>query len=163
METKLINLYDEAELKKLRARRRAWLAAFGVIAALTLALCIIFLAKAGKARSIELLIKAIAASIAGGWAALTVRIFAVEPLSRAEKHVNAILAGETETHAGAFDVGEKPVILRRGVALYRVYAGDGSGLSLWEKKKLLFPASRAERVQTVNGFITAYEVKNENG
>ncbi len=165
MDTQLIKLYDEEELIRLKAKKRAWIAVLMIVALAALALCALFMARAVRLRSPAQLLSSIASAVAGGWICLTIRIFAADELAAEVKHAQAMLSGmgSAEVFEGAFTLAEKPIRIRRGVALRRVSVTGGSAaLSLWERNVKRFPAGKVRRVHAVNGFIAAYEVENEN-
>lgn len=162
MGTKLVKLYDERELASFKRRRLVWIVLAAAAALAALVLCIFFMKKAVAMRSPAQLLRAVIASVAGGWMVLTLRIFAIDELSRGIKHIKAMLdEGSEETVVrGGFSAAKKPLRIKRGVALRRVSA-ENETLSLWERKVKRFPSEKAVAVRCVNGFITAYEVEDE--
>ena len=165
MDTQLIKLYDEEELIRLKAKKRAWIAVLMIVALAALAFCAFFMARAVRLRSPAQLLRSIASAVAGGWICLTIRIFAADELAAEVKHAQAMLSGmgSAEVFEGAFTLAEKPLRIKRGAALRRVSCtGGNTPLSIWEKNVKRFPAERVVRVHAVNGLIAAYEVEDEN-
>ena len=166
MEKRLIKLYDESELGLAKKKRAAAHVIACVIAAVTLAFCIVCVIKAGKTYSTKLLITAITGSVIGSWIVLSLRIFLIDPLESAVKHLITMLTEESEQTEGVFELKPKVYDIKKGVSLLRVSVLTNDGrqemLSLYEKKRKLFDAEKARRVYSVMGFICAYEVEYEN-
>ncbi|MBO4384062.1 MAG: hypothetical protein J5854_01410 [Clostridia bacterium] len=162
METRIIELYSAGEAADLKKKRIVWNAVSFLVLAITLSVCAVFCASAYRTETFEKLPYAIAASIAGSFVYLTLRIFVVSDIKAASDHVDAILKGEAETVTGRFTLTKERLFIKKGVAMTKVGVSGQeriSSLQIYDKKKKLFDAEKAVSVKVVFGFITAYEVE----
>lgn len=159
----MVELYGKTHIEALRKKTALWIAIAVGIGVLTLALCVVFCLCTRTANAERMLAYTIAASILGGWTTLTIRIFVIDELLYAKKHTEAMLAGPRERVTGTFTVTKERIRVKRGVAMRKVKADGAPGvasLQLYEKLVKHFPPSGVTAVETVYGFIVAYE---ENG
>lgn len=156
----MIELYQKNELEKLRCMLFFQIAILAAVAAITLTACIVICTKVSAYNSKELLYWCIGISTAGSWIALSIRIFGIDGTRSAIKHTAAMLEGERETVTGTFALTGERVRVRNGVSMIRVLCDSSERvgtLQLYEKKRERFNAQNTERVQTVYGFVVAYE------
>ncbi len=162
MDRKTAELYSKEELVSLRKKKLALVTVSAVTAALTLAVCVFLCTKATVYTSGRLLPAAIIISVIGGWTVLSIRIFGIDAVNAAAKHVSAILEGPRERICGRFELTDEKTVIKKGVPMFRVKCEGGPhDLHLYDKKAKLFD-ERADCVHTVYGFIAAYEVENED-
>lgn len=156
----MIELYQKNELEKLRCMLFFQIAILAAVAAITLTACIVICTKVSAYNSKELLYWCVGISTAGSWIALSIRIFGIDGTRSAIKHTAAMLEGERETVTGTFALTGERVRVRNGVSMIRVLCDSSERvgtLQLYEKKRKRFNAQNTERVQTVYGFVVAYE------
>jgi hypothetical protein len=160
MKRKMIELYQKNELEKLRRVLFFQIAMLAAVAAIALTACIVICTKVSAYNSKELLYWCVGISTAGSWIALSIRIFGIDGTRSAIKHTAAMLEGERETVTGTFALTGERVRVRNGVSMIRVLCDSSERvgtLQLYEKKRERFNAQNTERVQTVYGFVVAYE------
>lgn len=165
MKEKTVELYGETDVSAANRKAGVWTAAAAVIGALTLGFCLYCAFHARAEDAVTWYKRAAAASILGGWAVITIRIFAINNFKAAKKHIEAVLDGERERIDGSFEKTGEKTIIKNGVTLekIKVTGNDSVGfVSVYDKKASLFDDKKAASVYTVFGFITAYEVKDED-
>ena len=156
----MIELYQKNELDKLRYQLFIQIAVLAAVAVLTLASCIAICTRVSTYNSKELLYWCVGISIVGSWIALSIRIFGIDGTRSAIKHTAAMLEGERETVTGTFTLTDERVRVRNGVSLIRVLCDSPERvgtLQLYERKRERFNAQNTAKVQTVYGFVVAYE------
>jgi|GEM_PF-2396334 len=157
----IIELYSSEELHGVKRARRIVILLCAVVAAATLAYCILCCVKAQAGEYRAQLIRAVAASTLGGWFVIALRVFVIKRLNYAVKHITAMLSAERQRMEGAFTLAGKRVDIIGGVSIIPAVNAEGQRLSLYAKKLKLYDADKASAVYEALGFITAYEVKNE--
>lgn len=160
MERKMIELYQKNELENLRRKLFIQIALLAAVAVLTLAACIAICTKVSAYNAKELLYWCVGISTAGSWIALSIRIFGIDGTRAAIKHTETMLEGERETVTGTFALTNERVRIRNGVSLIRVHCDSPErvgALQLYDKKRERFKTQNAAMVQTVYGFVVAYE------
>jgi hypothetical protein len=161
MDKTVKELYKEEELAAYRAKKRLWNFASFAVLALALALCVSFCLRANVLNSSRMLIYCFITSAVGGWIFLTMHIFPLAKTRAAIKHIEAMLAGEREYHAGALRVTDERVFVKNGVPLVRVDS-DGGVLRVWSEKAEELKKAELKGVYCVYGIIAAYEEKHED-
>ncbi len=159
----MVELYGKANIEALRKKTARWIAMAVGIVVLTLALCVGFCVCTRTANAERMLAYTIVTSILGGWTALTIRIFVIDELIYARKHTEAMLTDPRERVSGTFTVTKERVRIKRGVTMRKVKVDGAPGvasLQLYEGLANRFPQTGVTAVETVYGFIVAYE---ENG
>ena len=157
-------LYLQSDIDRLRRQTALWIAAAGGVLVVTLALCIMFCVRTHTANAPAMLRNTILTSILGGWIALTLRIFVIDELCYAKKHTEAMLQGPRETVTGTFTRTDEHIRIRRGVSMQKIQAdteGRTLALQLYDGAAKRFPRTGVVRVETVYGFIVAYEVADD--
>ena len=159
-------LYSKKDIETLKKRMGVWIGAACAVGGAALFACVFLCAVAARAHSNLLLPIMICISTVGGWIVITLYRFVIVEYRNALKHVRAMLeGGETETVSGRFTLTKDRLFIKNGVAIVRVAVegeDSASSVRIYDKKKKLIPASFSGRAKTVYGFITAYEVSDDN-
>ncbi len=165
MENKTVWLYSENDLEAVLKKKKGCTFAALALACAGLIVCVFCAFHAKDADALNWFKIAAAVSLLAGWTVITLRVFVIEPLKAAEKHIRTMFGGEYEKVAGSFSLTGERIDIRKGVSMYRVCV-DGneaiSSMSIYEKKAKLFDAEKAALVYSVYGFIAGYEEQNED-
>ncbi len=159
-ETKITELYSEAEMARMRRRILCWQRFLTGLAAAALAACIgmILLTNTLNAQRMEL--TTVAVSTAAGWVELYCISFILVPARREMAHAAMLHTEERSSVAGEVILTEERVQIRNSITARRVEVRGESGTS-----RLLVCDSRATRLSslgaavlyTCHSYVAAYE------
>ena len=159
-------LYRREEPAALNKRRRAWLAAVGVIAAGALTACVIFCLCTRTANALRMELSAIGVFTLAGWVDIYLLTFHVAALRREELHARRMLDGPRETVCGRTTLAEGTIRIRRSIAVRtvtvhglererRLYVNAARAGAL---ERALQGSERSCELDVVSGYVAAFRV-----
>ena len=161
MGERVVELYGEAELQRLRRRVKGWTVGLWVLAAAALAACIAMIALTGTANAASMELAVIIVSTVVGWLVIYCGIFTVAAGRHELSHADMLAKEERTRITGTPVVTGQRVVIRRSITARRVEVqGDG------ETQRLLVCESRAKALEkagatalyAAHGYVAAYEV-----
>lgn len=161
MET-IHDLYSRQELKRLDIKRKCAARAAVMIAAATLAVCVLLCCLTDTANAAVMEKAAVAVSALGGWIVIYLVNHPVRELRWELGHAEMLLGGERETIEGVLTLSKQRMRIRGSIRFYDLRLQDGE-----ETRRGKVIASRAGvlraeegkrlRLYLVNGYAAAWE------
>ena len=157
----VIELYSDADLRRLRAQIRGWRVALGVLAAVTLAVCVALAAVTGTANAAHTEPAAVIVSTVLGWVILYCHIFVVTAKQRELTHAQMLREEERERVEGPVTVTKERLVIRKSITARRVEVRgeEGRRLLVCESRAGTLAQARATAVYAAHGYAAAYEVE----
>ena len=158
----IIELYSRQDLERLKKKtKRAGRAAL-LIAAATLAVCVLLCCLADR-HSLALMEKIVTAvSVLGGWTVIYLYHHLVKERRWELGHAQMLLEGERSVLEGVIEVSKERMRIRGSIRFFPIALTDGE-----ERRRSKVIAERAERLRAengkklrlyvVNGYVAAYE------
>ena len=161
---KKIELYSRDELGRLKRKNRRWTAALIAVSAAAVAVCagLCVLTTTGNAKTMER--AAITVFTLAGWFCLYCLRFVVLRGKAELTHGEMLLAGERSEMTGYLELAPETVQIRGSIAVRRVWVTDGRETrraSVNARKAALLPVGRQAALYLVNGYVAAYEVRDD--
>ena len=159
MKTKT-ELYTKDEPNKIGLSVKIWIVIAAVLGVLGAAACVAVCLITRQSNINRMYMTAVIVSVAVGWIIISIAHFRIDELRYKKQHVKAILEGEREKVDGSFSFTGERIMIKKGVNMFTVEARTGTGTKtvyLFEDKKARFPIDKAVSIDTVHGFIAAYE------
>lgn len=158
---RIVELYSDAELERLRKKIRTWSVAAAAVLAGGIIACTVMaaLTTTGNAERMEL--SAVATSVATGWVTIYCCYFAVGTARREYLHAVMLRTEERVRTEGDIKVTGERIAIRRSITARRVeIAGPegGARMLVTERKAAELGACGAVAVYSAHGYIAAYEV-----
>lgn len=161
MEPKIVELYDDGALARLRRRIRRRRGALWGLAAAALAVCVALIARTGTANAARMELAVICVSTIAGWIVIYGGIFTVAAARRELAHAGMLRREAREAVRGAVTVTGERVAIRKSITARRVeVAADGQTrrLLVCEARAAALAAAGASVLYTAHGYVAAYEV-----
>ncbi len=153
-------LFTDAELARLKRKRKSALTAAALIGGLALLCCVALCALARTENADRLALTAIAVSTVGGWAALSLLMFPAADAKCELRHAEMLRAGPEETLCGtfAFEPGVLRIIGSIRFRTLRLRTAEGERrVKVCASRAPKLPEGRALRLYIVNGYAAAWE------
>lgn len=161
MNKRIVELYDDAELTRLRQKIRRWCVIHALLAAAALAACLGMIARTGTANAARMEMAVIMVSTVAGWIVLYGQLLIVTPCRRELRHAEMLRGEERETVSGTLKVTDERVTIRRSITARRVEVRgdqDTRRVLVCETRASALAAVGAATLHTVHGYVAAYEV-----
>lgn len=161
MESRVVELYDDAAMARLERRIKRWRGLLWVLAALALGLCVGMIVRTGTANAARMELAVICVSTAAGWIAIYGGIFVVTAARRELAHAGMLRREARETARGAVTVTGERVVIRNSITVRWVeVSADGKirRLLVCESRAAALAAAGATALHAAHGYVAAYEV-----
>lgn len=157
---RIVELYGEAELQRLRRKVKGWRIALCSFALAALAACVVTAALTNTANAARMELAAVTVSIVAGWIVIYCGIF-VEAAGRHELEHAEMLGKEQRTRiVGTATVTDQRVVIRRSITARRVEVqGDGEvhRLLVCESRAKALANAETAALYVAHGYVAAYE------
>lgn len=164
MEECIVELYSDADLRRLKHKVKGWNIGLTVLSAAALAVCVVMAALTGTANAAQMELAVIIINIAVGWLVIYCSIFVAAAGRHELEHAKMLSAkkpGEERTRiAGIPVVTDQRIVIRRSITARRVEVhGDGEvyRLLVCESRAKALAKSRAIALYAIHGYVAAYE------
>lgn len=162
MSDKIVELYSDADMERMKERIKCWTVALCVLGAAALGVCVTLAALTNTLNAMRMELSAVAVSTVAGWIVIYFAVFKVAAGRREFRHADMLRSEERERVEGAVTVTPERFRIRKSVPVRRVEVRSADG----EVRRLLVCETRAgalERaktaaVYTAHGYAAAYEV-----
>lgn len=161
MESRIVELYDDAAMTRLKRRIRRWRALLWVLAVGALAVCVGLIGRTGTANAARMEWAVIGVSTVTGWIVIYGGIFVVTAARRELAHADMLRCEERQAVSGAVTVTSERVAIRNSITARRVEVNTGG-----QTRRLLVCETRADALAaagacvlyTAHSFVAAYGV-----
>ena len=161
METKIIELYTDADMERMGHHVRLWRRILLAVAAVGLSVCIALAASTDTLNAPRMELATVAVSTVAGWFVIYKWVFTLSPVRRELAHAQMLRSEERETVAGAVRLTDEQFRIRKSVPVRRVIVTQGE-----DEGRLLVCGSRAAALEKLDqavlyvchGYVAAYEV-----
>ena len=161
MESRIVELYDDASMTRLERRIRRWRVLLWALCAVALGACLWMIARTGTANAARMELAVIGVSTLAGWIVIYGRIFVVTAARRELAHANMLRREARETVRGAVAVTDERVVIRQSIAARWVeVSADGRTrrLLVCESRAGDLAAAGASALYAAHSYVAAYEV-----
>lgn len=161
MKEGIVELFDDADLARLRQRIRQRRAVNALIAGAALIACIVLIACTGTRNAARMELATVIISTVAGWIVIYGSVFAVMASKRELRHATMLREEEWEAVSGAVTVTDERVVIRKSITARRVEVRgekDVRRVLVCESRADALAAAGASAVYTVHGYVAAYEV-----
>lgn len=158
-------LYNKETLLSMQAKKKRAGIAMLAVAAAGLAACVVLCLLTTRSNYGTMLWATVGTSIVSGWIVIFLSHAVFEVAKTGERHMKMVEEGERKTVGGRFEKTNEVRYIRHGVALRRVravYGERAAMLVLYEPYAKRLPDTFVGAVETVNDFIVAYEVDDND-
>ena len=155
-------LYSRQDIRRLKNEYRNWKIATALIAAVTLAVCVLLCCLTDMKNAAVMERAAVAVSVLGGWIVIYLYHNVVQDRRAGIGHAEMLLEGERETVEGVLSLSGQRMRIRGSIRFYPLTLTDGGET---HKSKVIDARAaalrnmdgRRLRLYTVNGYAAAYE------
>lgn len=161
MESRVVELYDDAAMTRLERRIRLWRGLLWALAAVALAACLGMIARTGTANAARMELTVICVSTFAGWIVLYGRMFGVTAARRELAHANMLRREERQAVSGGVTVTNERVAIRNSITARRVEVttdGQTRRLLVCETRAEALASAGATVLYTAHSYVAAYEV-----
>ena len=161
MESRIVELYDNAAITRLERRIKRWRGLLWVLAAGALAACVGMIARTGTANAARMELTVSCVSTVAGWIVLYGRMFGVTAARRELAHANMLRREERQAVSGGVTVTEERVTIRNSITARRVEVtadGQTRRLLVCETQADALASVGAAVLYTAHSYVAAYEV-----
>ena len=163
-------LYSPSDPERLKKKHDASLATVYAIAAVAVALCVVFCLRTGTANAMRMELLSVAVFTLAGWVDIYLLTFSVAVLKREREHAARMLAPEREKVCGAVELGRETVRIPRSIAVRAItVTGEGRPRRLYVNaarcaalEQALGGDMRVCELDVVGGYVAAFEVCHED-
>ena len=158
---RIVELYSDAELARLKARIRRGQVFHCLLAVAALTACLVMIACTNTRNAGQMELATILVSTVAGWIVIYGSVFGVMLRRRELRHAVMLREGEREEARGAVTVTGERIVIRRSITARRVEVrgeGDVQRLLVCESRADALAAANASAVYTVHGYVAACEV-----
>ena len=162
---KRYELYNPEALLSMQAKKKRVGIAMLAVAAAGLLACVILCILTTRSNYGTMLWTTVGVSILSGWTVIFLSHAVYEPTKSGVRHMKMVEEGERKTIRGRFEKTNEVRYIRHGVTLRRVravYGERAAMLVLYEPYAKRLPDIFVGAVETVNDFIVAYEVDDND-
>ena len=162
MESRIVELYDDTAMTRLKRRIRRWRGSLWALAAGALAVCVWMIVHTGTANAARMELTVIGISTAAGWIVIYGGIFGVSAARRELAHANMLRREERQVVSGDITVTNERVIIRNSITARRVEVytdGQTRRLLVCETRAEALGLAGAAVLYTAHGYVAAYEVR----
>ena len=161
MESRIVELYDDAAMARLERRIKRWSGLLWTLCAGALAACLGLIARTGTANAARMEWAVIGVSTVAGWIVIYGRIFGVTAARRELAHANMLRRETRQAVSGDVTVTNERVAIRKSITARRVEVNSDG-----QTRRLLVCETRAEALAsagtatlyTAHSYVAAYEV-----
>ena len=161
MESRIVELYDDAAITRLERRIRRWRYALLALAAGALAVCVWMIAHTGTANAARMELTVICVSTVAGWIVLYGRMFGLTAARHELAHANMLRREERQAVSGVITVTKERVMIRNSITARRVEVttdGQNRRLLVCETQADALESAGAAVLYTAHSYVAAYEV-----
>ena len=161
----MTELYSPDELRRMHSCARICLILGIGIMVLTLACCVTLCFHVRPNNTKQILVTVILLSTLAGWCMILLINLGYLPAIAEARHIEHLNKGTETEYAGRISINKKQFKIPRSVNVNKVKVTEGEvshSLSVNARKlRLLPPDGTRVRLKSMHGFITAFEVSNE--
>lgn len=162
MEVKIVELYSDADMEKLKKRVKVWTVALIALGAAALAVCVVLAALTNTLNAMRMELSCAAVSTVAGWLVIYFAVFKVSAGRRELRHAQMLRREGRERLEGTVTVTREGFAIRKSVPVRRVEVRSAKG----EPRRILVCQSRAKALEearpaavyAAHGYAAAYEV-----
>ena len=161
MNSRITELYSDADMARMRAHVRRWGRALLALAAGALAVCVTLVCLANTKNAQRMELATIIVSTVAGWIGIYCGVFIWARSRRELAHAEMLRGEERERVEGAVTVTDERFTIRRSVTVRRVIVRQGEEthrLLVCDSRAGALAAANASAVYTCHGYAAAYEV-----
>lgn len=161
MQERLVELFSDEDIKKLRRKIKNWRLALCVFSALALGACVTFAALATTATAGTMELAAIVTSTVSGWIVLYCAVFTVGGARRELGHAGTLREGERERVEGRTTVTKHWLRIKKSITAREVEVETAEGKrAFWVVDSRAGRLSKADptAIYISHGYVAAYEV-----
>ena len=161
MESRIVELYDDAAMARLERRIRRWRVLLWALCAGALAVCVWMIVHTGTVNAARMELAVIGISTVTGWIVIYAGIFVVTAARRELAHAGMLRREERETARGAVTVTDERVVIRNSItARWVEVSADGKTrrLLVCETRAGDLAAAGAAALYAAHSYVAAYEV-----
>ena len=162
MESRIVELYGDSVMTRLKRRIMRWRVLLWVLAAGALGLCVGLIVRTGTANAARMELAVIGVSTFTGWVVIYGGIFVVTAGRRELAHANMLRREERQAVSGGVTVTKERVAIRNSITARRVEVnanGQTRRLLVCETRADALAAAGAATLYTAHGYVAAYEVR----
>ena len=157
---RIVELYGEAELQRLRRKVRGWRIALCSLSLAALTACVVMAALTNTANAAQMELAAVAVDIVAGWIVIYCGIFAAAAGRHELEHAEMLRKEERTRIAGTAIVTDQRVVIRRSIAARRVEVrgnGEVHRLLVCESRAKALMEAETAALYVAHGYVAAYE------
>lgn len=160
VQEKVVELYSDAELEKLKTKIKIWtgaLCALG-LAGLTACIAMAALTTTGNAERMEL--ACVGTAIVTGWVVIYCAIFVVTAARREYGHATMLRTEERERIEGPVKVTKERLLIKKSIAVRRVEVETENGpvrLLVTDRRADKLAKAGASAVYVAHGYVAGYD------
>ena len=157
---KIVELYGDADLRRLRSKVKGWRIALCALALAALAACVIMAALTETANAARMELAAVSVSIAAGWLIIYFGIFAAAAGRHELDHAEMLVKEERTRIVGTPVVTQQRIVIKRSITARRVEVhtdGEVQRLLVCESRAMELEKAEAAALYVAHGYVAAYE------
>ena len=161
MGERVVELYSDKDLTRLKKRITHWRTALLILAAAAFFACVVMISLTRTENAARMETAVIAVSTAAGWIVIYGQVFVVTACRRELKHAEMLRSDARKTLAGRISVTDERVKIKSSITARRVEIcdnGETSRVLVCETRARELSEATTSAIYTVHGFIAAYEV-----
>ena len=155
-----MELYDEAELQRLRRKVKGWRIALWAISLAALAACVTMAALTNTANAAQMELAAVTVNVAVGWVVIYCGIFVAAAGRHELEHAEMLGKEERTRIVGTLNVTDQRIVIRRSITARRVEVhtdGETQRLLVCESRARALEKAGARALYAAHGYVAAYE------